>query len=75
MVWLRPTKLSLALGAESTHRVALPTTRVYSEEEICQCKRDSYKKHYYVTHKEACIERARESTMHKKLIAQQPQAV
>jgi len=40
--------------------------RVYTEEEICQCKRDSYKKHYYVTHK---------STMRKKLIAQQPQAV
>jgi len=49
--------------------------RVYTEEEICQHKRDSYKKHYYVTHKEACIERARKLTMHKKLIAQQPQAV
>jgi len=49
--------------------------RVYTDEEICQHKRDSYKKHYYVTHKEACIERARKLTMCKKLIAQQPQAV
>jgi len=49
--------------------------RVYTEEEICQLKRYSYKKHYYVTHKVACIERARKSTVHKKLIVQQPQAV
>jgi len=49
--------------------------RVYTDEEICQRKRDSYKKHYYVTHKVACIERARKSMIHKKLIAQQPQAV
>jgi len=48
--------------------------RVYTEE-IHQCKRDSYKKHYYVTHKAACSERARKLTMCKKLIAQQPQAV
>jgi len=49
--------------------------RVYTDEEIRQRKRDSYKKHYYVTHKAACIERARKSNICKKLIAQQPQAV
>jgi len=49
--------------------------RVYADEEICQLKRDIYKKHYYVTHKAACIERARKLAMHKKLITQQPQAM
>jgi len=49
--------------------------RVYTDEEIHQRKRDSYKKHYYVTHKEACIERARKLTIHKKFISQQPQAM
>jgi len=49
--------------------------RVYTDEEIRQHMRDSYKKHYYVTHKAACIERARKSNICKKLIAQQPQAM
>jgi len=49
--------------------------RVYTDEEIHQCKRDSYKKHYYVTHKAACIERARKLAIRKKLIAQQLQVV
>jgi len=49
--------------------------RVYTEEEACQCRQDHYKNHYYVMNKEACIERARKLHMHKKVMAQQLQAV
>jgi len=40
--------------------------KVYTDEEIRQHKRDYYKNKYYMTHREACIERMRKAGLLKK---------
>jgi len=49
--------------------------RIYTKEEIRQHKRDYYNNCYYITNKEACLARMRNSCIHKKVMAQQLQAV
>jgi len=40
--------------------------KIYTDEEIRQHKRDYYKNKYYVTHREACIERIKNACLHQK---------
>jgi len=40
--------------------------KIYTDEEIKQCKRDYYKNNYYVTHREVCLERVRKAHLHQK---------
>jgi len=47
--------------------------KIYTEEELKQCRRDQYKNHYCIKDKEASIERTKKSCMRKKLMAQLPQ--
>jgi len=41
--------------------------KIYTDEEIKQCKRDYYKNNYYVTHRDVCLERARKSRLHQRV--------
>jgi len=40
--------------------------KIYTDEEIKQCKRDYYKNKYNVTHREVCLERARKAFLLKE---------
>jgi len=40
--------------------------KIYTDEEIKQCKRDYYKNNHYVNHRDICIERARKSHLRQK---------
>jgi hypothetical protein len=40
--------------------------RIYTDEEIKQCKRDYYKNNYYVNHRDVCLERARKAHLREK---------
>jgi len=40
--------------------------KIYTDEEIKQCKRDYYKNNYYVNHREICIERAKRAHLCQK---------
>jgi len=52
-------------GIDLTHKQR-GNKKIYTEEEIKQCKIDYYKNKYYAMHREDCIKRMRKASLCKK---------